>query len=228
MAVFYSILNRIGMIALQMVDRHSYGARAASAGTRRVGRHDPMAALSCQRHHARHSQLAHLLHPQPQQRTHLADRAWLCHLRRLRLHRRRHQRASAAALAAPVLACGGAQRAALSAHAFRSAPSCWPGRHRWRRWANSPPRMQRRSLCPRPRSPACSASTSRTGLRPLPRRIAYVASAFPVAALILFYLWRERTPVGAGAGALLECRLLLKLRRSLLRDRSAQCARGAR
>jgi O-antigen/teichoic acid export membrane protein len=46
-------------------------------------------------------------------------------------------------------------------------------------------------------------------LTPFTAAIAYVASAFPVAALILFYLWRERNPSSHWRWSFAECSLLL-------------------
>ncbi len=46
-------------------------------------------------------------------------------------------------------------------------------------------------------------------LTPFTAAIAYTASSLPVAALILFYLWRERTPHNEWHWSLAECRLLL-------------------
>jgi O-antigen/teichoic acid export membrane protein len=46
-------------------------------------------------------------------------------------------------------------------------------------------------------------------LTPFTAAIAYVASALPVAALILFFLWRDRKPDSHWQWSLAECRLLL-------------------
>jgi O-antigen/teichoic acid export membrane protein len=46
-------------------------------------------------------------------------------------------------------------------------------------------------------------------LTPFTAAIAYVASAFPVAALILFYLWREHSATERWQWSFAECRLLL-------------------
>jgi O-antigen/teichoic acid export membrane protein len=46
-------------------------------------------------------------------------------------------------------------------------------------------------------------------LTPFTAAIAYVASSVPVAALILFYLWRERNPESHWQWSVAECRLLL-------------------